>query len=270
MSMNDKKIETLIATVDQNDFYFLVKKMNIQTRALIANQTNNVSKEKIFFNGNDVRIFNFSERGVGLNRNNALFRSDSEICIIADDDIIYYDNYGEILKKAFEENKDADVIIFNLDESISSRFIIKKKMNINWINFTRFGAARIAIRRSSILKKRISFSLLFGGGSIYSAGEDTLFLRDCLKSGLKIVGLPITVGKLDSDSVSSWFKGYNEKLLSDTGACFSELFKYQLYPRIFYFALKNFKKYNVSFFKCCKLILRGKNDFEKKSVEGNN
>ncbi|BCA85006.1 hypothetical protein EsVE80_05290 [Enterococcus saigonensis] len=262
--MNNKEVDVLIATVEQDNFYSLLEKQNIKTSAIIANQTNKFSKENIFFKENSVQIFNFSERGVGLNRNNSLFRSDKEICIIADDDVIYYDNYAEVIKKAFEQNKEADVIIFNLDEVKNSRFIIKKKMNINWLNFTRFGAARIAVKRSSILKKRITFSVLFGGGASYSAGEDTLFLRDCLKSGLKIVGLPITIGRLDSNSVSSWFTGYNEKLLYDTGACFSELFKFQLYPRIFYFAFKNFKKYEISFFECYKLILKGKKDFEKK------
>ena len=43
----------------------------------------------------------FTERGVGLSRNNALMRASADICLFADDDIIYENNYKEILNRYF-------------------------------------------------------------------------------------------------------------------------------------------------------------------------
>ena len=39
----------------------------------------------------------------------------------------------------------------------------------------------------------ITFSLLFGGGAKYSNGEDSLFLKDCLKYGLVVYAVPVCV-----------------------------------------------------------------------------
>ncbi len=40
-------------------------------------------------------------------------------------------------------------------------------------------------------KKHVSFSLLFGGGARATAmGEDSLFIRDCIRSGMKVYKTP--------------------------------------------------------------------------------
>ena len=56
-----------------------------------------------------------SDRGVGRNRNIALAYASEEICLFADDDMVYEPNYVEIIKKAFNELPKADIIIFNID-----------------------------------------------------------------------------------------------------------------------------------------------------------
>lgn len=89
----------------------------------------------------------------------------------------------------------------------------------------RFGAARIAFRRKSITKNGITFNLHFGGGTEYSAGEDTLFLHDCLRKGLKIVAVPDSIATLLENRESTWFKGYTDKYFLDRGALFAAISK---------------------------------------------
>lgn len=220
----NKKIEILLATMNQeNDD--LLDKMNVKTDIIVCNQ----NKEKFSMNKYikekyDVIWYNFIEKGVGLNRNNALLRSNAEICIIADDDITYVDNYEKIILKAFEENKNADVILFNIYSNDKNRFICKKKMNVNITNCGKFGGVRIAFRRNSVLKKTISFSNLFGGGAKYSAGEDVAFIRDCIVNGLKVISVPEYILELREERESTWFKGYNEKYFKDLGALYSKLY----------------------------------------------
>ena len=67
------------------------------------------------------------------------------------------------------------------------------------------------------------FSLLFGGGAPYSAGEDSLFIMRCVKSGMKIYALPVSIGR-EELRPSTWFNGYTEKFFYDRGVLFSHLY----------------------------------------------
>lgn len=233
-------IQVLVATMHQKDFS-LIKKMNIQSNAIVSNQCNLNKIEEFNYNGHQIKYLSFMERGVGLNRNNALMRADSDISIIADDDLVYVDGYADTIRNCFEEHPDVDVIIFNLDESPTKRFIIKKPFKVNRMNFMRFGAARIAFRTKSITKNGITFNLHFGGGAEYSAGEDTLFLNDCLKKKLKILALPVSIAYLSNSRESTWFEGYTNKYFIDKGAIFSYISKRWAWLLCLQFALRHKK-----------------------------
>lgn len=213
-------IQVLVATMNQKD-YSLLEKMNIQSDAIIANQCDRNEIEEFNYQGNRVKFMSFAERGVGLNRNNALLRADADICVLADDDLVYVNGYVGIIERAFRDNPNADVIIFNLYEKNPRRFVTKKKLKVNFFNFMRFGAPRIAFRTNRIKKYGIFFNVYFGGGSKYSAGEDTLFILECLKKGLKIIAVPDYIATLVENRSSSWFKGYTDKFFMDRGALFA-------------------------------------------------
>ena len=119
------KIQVLIATMNQKD-HNLLKKMNISTDAIVGNQCDFNSIENFIYNGNNIVYLNFKEKGVGLNRNNCLMRATGDICLFADDDMIYVNDYSKLVENAFLENPTADVIIFNLAEKEKKRYIIKK------------------------------------------------------------------------------------------------------------------------------------------------
>ncbi len=240
--MNDTRLEVLLATINQTDDSVL-EAMKVKTDILVCNQNaNSFSSSSYSKNGHHVFWLNFPEKGVGLNRNNALMRSKADICLLADDDVIFFDDYEKIILTAFHENPKADVILFNIVSEDKPRFVAKKTMRVRRANCGRFGAVRIAFRRSSIIKKRICFSLLFGGGAEFSAGEDTEFLLDCIKNGLRVIAVPRTILKLDQKSESTWFAGYNDKFFFDTG--FSYTSHYGAFAKLFglLFLLKNHKK----------------------------
>jgi glycosyltransferase involved in cell wall biosynthesis len=94
-------IQVLVAAMHQKD-HSLLEKMHIKTDAIVANQCEHNSIEDFEWNGNKIRYLNFAERGVGLNRNNALMRATGDICLFADDDMVYVDDYVEKVKSAFE------------------------------------------------------------------------------------------------------------------------------------------------------------------------
>lgn len=132
---------------------------------IVGNQCGRNAIEKFKYNGYEAIYLNFKERGVGLNRNNALMRATGDICLFADDDMAYVDGYVNKVLRAFRSYPDADVIIFNLTGNVSKRYNVKKACKINKFNYFRYGAARIAIKRKSVVEKAIYFNQCFGGGT---------------------------------------------------------------------------------------------------------
>ena len=62
-----------------------------------------------------------------------------------------------------------------------------------------------------------------GGGAKYSNGEDSLFLRDCLKAGLRIYAHTVCIGE-EIERESTWFSGYHEKFFKDRGVLYHFLY----------------------------------------------
>ena len=217
-------IQVLVAAMHQED-HSLLSKMNIQSDVIVGNQCERNSIEKFDYNGHEAVYLNFAERGVGLNRNNTLFRASGEICLFADDDMIYVDNYVEIIKDAFNRYPRADALIFNINTvgGDQQRRQNAKAKRIGTYNSLNYGTARIAVKKSSIQKSRICFSQLFGGGTMYSSGEDSLIIRDMLKNGFRIYAIPETIATVDQ-STSTWFSGYHEKFFHDKGALMRAMF----------------------------------------------
>jgi len=226
------------------DDFTLLGKMNINSNAIIVNQCERNDYNEFNYNDREIKFFSFSEKGVGLSRNNALLRASEEISLFGDDDVRYAADYEKLVLDAFKENPKADVIIFNLlnTDPTRPRFKIEKSYRVRWYNTLKFGMASIAVRTEKIREKNIHFSLLFGGGAKYGCGEDSIFLTDCLKKGLKVYTSIATIGHL-SQRESTWFYGYNKKFFYDKGVLFAAIspkFKHLLSVQ---FVLRKYKSF---------------------------
>ncbi|WP_338655181.1 hypothetical protein V6B14_03480 [Sporosarcina psychrophila] len=259
------KVQTLISAMHQNDEKIL-SRMNIQTDSILINQSDRFNEKNLLFNGNKINILSFKERGVGLSRNNALMRSNREICIFADEDLSYVDGYEDIILKEFADNPKADLILFNVPSTNEERptYLIPKKSRVRWYNSQRYGAVKIAVKTAKIKQANIYFSLLFGGGAKYSAGEDSLFISDCLKKGLKIYANPEIIGYVNQVE-SSWFEGYTEKYFFDKGAFFATISKRWSWFLCLQFSLRHRNLYseNKSIIEAFKLMLAGTKEIGK-------
>lgn len=219
-----RKVQVLIATMNQTD-HSLLEKMNISSDVIIGNQCKMNNVEYFEFKGFNASIYSFNEKGVGLNRNNTLMRATGDICLFADDDMRYVDNYSEIVCEAFDKFPDADIIIFNLIEKNPTRYVIKKEEKVGYFNYLRYGTARIAVRMDKIREQGIFFHLCFGGGTEHSHGEDNIFLTDCLKKGLKIYAVPEYIAELTEERESTWNNGYDDKYFIDQGCLYKQISK---------------------------------------------
>lgn len=253
------RLEVLVATMHQTD-YSILNKMNIRSDAIIINQCEMNRFEEFEHRGRRIRYISLAERGVGLSRNNALMRASGDICLFADDDVEYLDSYEELVLDAFKKNPKADVIMFNVPSTNKERqtYIIPSKYNVGRLNCLRFGAVKIAARTEKVRQANVFFSLLFGGGSKYSSGEDSLFVAECIRKGLRIIAVPTVIGHV-LQIESSWFKGYTDKFFIDKGVFFACLSKRWAYLLCIQFVIRHQKlfKEEKSIIEAFKLMIQG-------------
>ncbi len=258
-------VQVLVACMNQTDDS-LYKQMNLQTDAVLANQVDEYSyKEFIQANGNRVELISTADRGVGKNRNKALMHACGKYLMCSDQDMIYVDGYEKIVEDAFKKCPKADIIIFNLE--YLNRFTPPRKeagkfKKVHLWNCMRYGTARVAMRKSAVDKACLSFSPLYGGGAKYSSGEDSLFIRDAFRKGLKLYYYPVCIAKVKQET-SSWFEGYTDKYFIDKGVLIANAFPLMKNVLVYYFAygLKNVsKEYGLS--KILRLMKQGIKEFK--------
>lgn len=252
------RVQVLVAAMHQED-RCLLEKMNIQSDVIVANQCDRNGVETFEWNGHAVRYLNYAERGVGLNRNNALMRADGEILLFADDDMRYCDGYPKLVEKAFTDHPEADVLVFNLLERKPTRYIIPKYTRIRFYNFLRYGTARVAVRGDAVRKHGVFFNLSFGGGTEHCHGEDNLFLSTCLQKGLRVYAVPAYIAELTEERESSWNKGYDEKYLRDQGVLYRVMSRRWWKLLCLQDAVRHRRAYNRSWVEAYRLMQQGGN-----------
>ena len=206
------------------DTTHVAENMKLEADAIVINQTDSFGFEEYQYKEHRIKIYCMNEKGVGLSRNNALLRADGDIVLFSDEDIVYNEGYAKAVLDAFEANPDIDMIFFNFDVAEDRQtYHIEKKGRIRSYNCGRYPTYSLAVRREVLHKKGITFSLLFGGGAKYSNGEDSLFIKQCIKSGMKALALPITLG-CEVPRPSTWFNGYTDKFFFDRGVLYRALY----------------------------------------------
>ncbi len=216
-------MQLLVSTVNKT-LEMLIKDMKIDSDAIIVNQCEKVTYEECSVNGHVIQFYSFAERGVGLSRNTALMRSTHEIALFSDEDISYVEGYETLVEKEFKEHPEADILLFQFNVCPERKtYDTRTFKRVYWYNSGRYPTFCMAIRTNRVKERNITFSLLFGGGALYSNGEDSLFLQECLKKGLRVYATPVLLGK-EVARESTWFQGYTEKFFYDRGVLYKHLY----------------------------------------------
>lgn len=254
------RIEVLVSTMHQKD-YSLLKRMNIKTDAIVVNQCDTSSHKEFSFNNCKIIWINTKQRGLSKSRNMALSYATGDICVIADDDVKYYDNYASTIYNAYEKEIKADLICFNFKalNTIPLRLPNKDKESPFYKSYA---SVSISFKRKKIEKFGLHFNELIGAGSKYGAGEESLFLIQSRRYGLKIFENSGYIAEVDFSS-STWFKGYNEKFYFDKGVYLALAYGKMAYFYMFYFILQSRKISILPLKKVIDNILNGIREFNK-------
>lgn len=232
------KLQILVSSLNQ-EVKSLAEKMNLQADTILINQCNENRYEEWTQDGHQIRCYHLAERGVGLSRNNALLRADADLCLFSDEDIVYDDGAVERIIEGFEQHPEADMLLFNVRVQ-ESRFTYWNSFykRVKWYNCGRYPAYSFALRTAKMHEKNLTYSLLFGGGAKYANGEDSLFIHDCLKAGLKVYSIPVEIGE-EQPRPSTWFFGFDRKFFHDRGVLYHVLYGKLAAVMGFRFLLKN-------------------------------
>lgn len=248
----------LVSTVDDK---FMKRDYEPSCDYLVINQliSKNTSEYK------EQNIYSFAEKGLSKSRNRAIELCDSDIALVSDDDVEYVENIENIIKKAFEQNPDADIITFQFlknENELYKKNYKKEKFWHDIYTLARVSSVEIAFKVDKIKNKSIIYDEIFGLGSIFPTGEEYVFLSDSLKNGLKILYLPIPILIHPDESSGGQFKN-NSMLIESKGALFYRIFGIKSYFLSLIFSLKKYKTAKINFIKFYKLMLKGVNKYQE-------
>ena len=226
--------EVLLSCMHQSDFE-IAYKSKIDSDLLIINQCDRDDYQEQVVNGYLWRMISTTQRGSSRSRNMALVNARGKVCLLCDDDEIYCDGYKKIVLSAFAELPQAGLIGFNvhrINVSMKKKYYTITKAKVT-DSYRSFGSPMIALRLADVTSHNIRFNELFGSGSKWGPGEDSLFQRDARSKGLKLYEHPAYIATLDYSNDSKWFRGYTEEYFYQQGAfdeyCHTPRIKRELY-----------------------------------------
>ncbi len=218
------KIDVLISTMNKAS-YDLLDSMRIDSDCVVVNQCGKDSFEEFSYRGYQVKWINSSEIGLSRSRNLAIKNSSADICVLADDDLVYVDGYSSCVLGAFDNLSLADILAFKVD-GIGRSFKVYPGdvKKLNFFSLMKVSSVQIAFKRDRFIDKSIFFREEFGAGSIFYAGEESVLLSECRRKGLNIYFVPDKVADLHLGD-STWFEGFNERYFITKGANFTAMSK---------------------------------------------
>lgn len=191
-------LQVLISTYDQEGVdrvskMFLPELENVTYLVSVQNPQKKQIKYPASIIRKDIRVSETESKGLGLNRNHSIDESTGDILLISDDDLVYTEWGLKAVIHTFEEYSDIDIATFRYlgrDNKVYPDYEFDLLNEPKGYYITSF---EIAIRKSSI-SKDIRFSRYLGAGNtVFSCGEENLFVYRLLKAGLKGRFFPITI-----------------------------------------------------------------------------
>lgn len=250
-----KDIEILISTMDKMDLEFIIEMFpnNLweHVSILIINQTKHSPLESPFKN---IKVINSDEIGLSNSRNLALKNASKEILLIADDDIIYKENFIESVLEGFN-NSSSDVICFQYEifGKLAKNYPLRILNNIDWMRLLNVSSAEVVLKKA-VVSDTFYFDNKFGINSPFYMGEEAIFLSDIKKKKIHIGYYPKAI--LSHNNLTTGNKTSNEIIYYSSGAINYRIFKKQYLMWVFIKILFDLKQRKIRMKNVLKLILK--------------
>ncbi len=235
-------IEVLISTLDNgiiNIPSILINKRP-DVKYLIVHQLTH-SSYKILPNElkrTDVKIYYLEGSGLSKSRNLAISKTIAEIAIIADDDVSYCDKYFDDVIEVYKNNPPMDVVCFKINTTDSeSEYKNYPELNHDLsISIPHYvSSIEITFKPERIRGKGIQFDTRFGLGSKFlPAGEEDIFINDCIKNDLEVHYFPYYIVNHTYQSSGKSRKGNSKKAAHIKGGLYCKLYEKRGFSQMWY------------------------------------
>lgn len=173
--------EILVATTNRTTLDFIdnmFKNNDLEHyHLLIINQTG--ENKLLVSDVPNIRVINAFERGLSRSRNLAIQHAIGDICLLADDDVVFLEGFENKIMESYDQLKDADLITFKTITTENKPYSNYPKKVTGLEDFYRkVLSIEITFKRDVILKNNISFNENFGLGSVFQDCENRLFFED--------------------------------------------------------------------------------------------
>lgn len=207
-------LEVLMSCMHQQDG-ILVHKSRLTGNVVMINQCDREDYAEYSAANSTVRMFSTTQRGLTKSRNMAINQAWADICLLCDDDETFVPGYEKAILRAYEENPQADVIIFKMVNRPPS--FADKVMRLRFPQTIKVSSWQISFRRERLLASGVRFDELLGAGTGNGAEEELKFLLDCERAGLVIYYVPVPIASVAQEA-STWFGGFTETFFENRGA----------------------------------------------------
>lgn len=247
--------------------------LNIHTDCVVINQCDREGSRKVIRNCENgeisVTYVETKERGLSRSRNEAIGRASGDVCILCDNDVEYVKDYDLMIRNAFFEHDDADIIVFFIKRPEREHPIFDKPRRMGYLSVLKIFSPEIAFRRNSV--KDIAFNEMFGAGAKYYMGEENLFLYECLRKHKKIVYVPKMIAMVRNEE-STWFKGYDREFFVSRGANYAAMSRLFSWVLILQFALRKRNLYvkNMGMWEAVAEMFKGRREYRLAMRSGDN
>lgn len=221
-------IEILISTIDAgiNKIFEILLPFRTDVKYLVSHQ---YTDEKYLPIPNhlirkDVLVSQIPGKGLTKSRNNAIRLATGDVCVIADDDVRYTNEYFNTVIDTYN-NHTYEVVCFKISKSVEVnelnedyKFYPNTALKINQLSDHSPSSIEITFRLDSVRKSKVFFDERFGLGSWLIGGEENLFIYDSINEGLNVWFVPKYIVKHPHECTITSFSKYHERRVRVTGA----------------------------------------------------
>ena len=220
-------LQLLISSKGKKNFNFLDEMFHKcdadQFSILLVDQTKRETNFKPFHKKYSFAYYNIPSNGLSNSRNFAINKSDADICLICDDDVVFENDFANIIIKSFQSEKSADIITFRANNFLNKLFKKYPNKTIhNYKTIAYINSFLIAFKRSKIINQKVFFDPLFGLGSIFQTADEYIFLRDALEKKLNLLASKKVI--LKHKELSSGQNAGSDKIIFARSALFTKYY----------------------------------------------
>lgn len=138
----------------------------------------------------DIRLMKLTSLGLSHSRNELIQASRGDILLFSDDDVSFVPGFRETIVRRHRQFPKAAVICFRFRGGGREKRLRSVTFRHNLLSAAKVSSIEISAKRSLLLESGCRFDPMFGLGSNSPSGEEYIFLTDCIKRRMMVIGVP--------------------------------------------------------------------------------